>query len=413
MHVGSVMVFQPPDDGFDYDRLVPLVSARIAFVPRYRQRVREIPGRLANPVWVDDEDFDVTYHVRRSALPRPGTDEQLQEFVARIQPRPLDRDRPLWEVYLVEGLEPTAGSRSSPRPTRPWSTASTPSTSARSSSTVDPEPRSCLTDTWRPSPEPSDVELLAGAIIDAVRRPERGHRHRPRRARRRPGRRRAGAAAGRASSRRRWPARRPGRRPPARSTSTSASARRFAMVGHRPRGLPQGPHPARRAGARRRRDRQRRRARHGRRGPAHLAADPRRAGAPRHDGARDGARERPRRRRRTATLGNRVRPASSTCRSASRGPSCGCTRSPSRCAQQRRPARRSAPRPWSGSPGSPRRRCTRSAPGWPARCRGGCSTSSSPTCPARSTRCTPADARMLATYPVMPLAKGQALSASG
>src|SRR6478609_1295289 len=104
MHVGSVMVFQPPDEGFDYDRLVRLVSTRIAYVPRYRQRVREVPGHLANPVWVDDEDFDVTYHVRRSALPRPGSDEQLEEFVARIQPRPLDRNRPLWEVYLVEGV---------------------------------------------------------------------------------------------------------------------------------------------------------------------------------------------------------------------------------------------------------------------------------------------------------------------
>ena len=105
MHVGSVMVFEPPDDGFDYDRLVhPDLGphrVRAALPPADP----EVPGRLANPVWVDDEDFDVTYHVRRSALPRPGTDEQLQEFVARIQPRPLDRTRPLWEVYLVEGLE--------------------------------------------------------------------------------------------------------------------------------------------------------------------------------------------------------------------------------------------------------------------------------------------------------------------
>ena len=81
-----------------------LISARIAFVPRYRQRIRWVPGRLANPVWVDDEDFDVTYHVRRSALPRPGTDAQLAELVARVQSRPLDRSRPLWEMYLVEGL---------------------------------------------------------------------------------------------------------------------------------------------------------------------------------------------------------------------------------------------------------------------------------------------------------------------
>ena len=73
-------------------------------MPRYRQRIRWVPGRLANPVWVDDEDFDITYHVRRSALPRPGTDAQLRELVARVQSRPLDRTRPLWEMYLVEGL---------------------------------------------------------------------------------------------------------------------------------------------------------------------------------------------------------------------------------------------------------------------------------------------------------------------
>ncbi len=104
MHVGAVTVFEEPKGGFDHDRLVDLISARIAFVPRYRQRVRWVPGRLANPVWVDDEHFDVNYHVRRSALPRPGNDAQLAELVARVQSRPLDRSRPLWEMYLVEGL---------------------------------------------------------------------------------------------------------------------------------------------------------------------------------------------------------------------------------------------------------------------------------------------------------------------
>ena len=63
-----------------------------------------MPGRLANPVWVDDESFDMSYHVRRAGLPRPGTDRQLQDFVARV-PRKLDRTRPLWEVYYVEGLQ--------------------------------------------------------------------------------------------------------------------------------------------------------------------------------------------------------------------------------------------------------------------------------------------------------------------
>jgi diacylglycerol O-acyltransferase len=105
MHVGEMLIFQAPDSGFDYDRLVTLIRRRIAFVPRYRQRVRWVPGRLANPVWVDDQDFDVAFHVRRSALPSPGTEGQLRELAARIMSRPLDRTRPLWEVYLVEGLE--------------------------------------------------------------------------------------------------------------------------------------------------------------------------------------------------------------------------------------------------------------------------------------------------------------------
>ena len=66
--------------------------------------MRGVPGNLANPVWVDDPHFDLAYHVRRSALPRPGSLEQLRELVARIVSRPLDRNRPLWEVYFVEGL---------------------------------------------------------------------------------------------------------------------------------------------------------------------------------------------------------------------------------------------------------------------------------------------------------------------
>ncbi|WP_281388765.1 wax ester/triacylglycerol synthase domain-containing protein [Kribbella qitaiheensis] len=96
MHVGTVDIFEPPvhgDDGFDYESLVALIRDRIAFVPRYRQRIQQIPGRFAGPIWVDDEDFDITFHVRRSALPRPGTHAQLLELVARIMSRRLDRAR--------------------------------------------------------------------------------------------------------------------------------------------------------------------------------------------------------------------------------------------------------------------------------------------------------------------------------
>ena len=170
MHVGSVMVFQPRERVFDYVSLVSLISKRISVVPRYRQWVREVPGRLANPVWVDDEDFDVTYHVRRSALPRPGSDEQLEEFVARIQSRRLDRRRPLWEVYLIEGL---AGGRFAIVTKAHQALVDGINAIDIGHVIVDgsPDGAGTVIDTWRPDREPSDVELIASALVDAVRRP--------------------------------------------------------------------------------------------------------------------------------------------------------------------------------------------------------------------------------------------------
>ncbi|SFO93192.1 Diacylglycerol O-acyltransferase [Geodermatophilus dictyosporus] len=102
LHVAGVLVLEPVAGGLD--ALADLVEARLPLVPRYRQRIVQVPGRLANPVWADDPDFDVAYHVRRSAVPRPGTQQQLLDLVSRVTSRPLDRNRPLWEVYLVEGL---------------------------------------------------------------------------------------------------------------------------------------------------------------------------------------------------------------------------------------------------------------------------------------------------------------------
>src|SRR5919107_2515838 len=103
MHVGGVLILDAPPGGLD--ALAALVEARLSLVPRYRQRVVEVPGHLANPVWVDDPEFELDYHVRRSGLPRPGTESQLLELVSRLMARPLDLHRPLWEAYLVEGVE--------------------------------------------------------------------------------------------------------------------------------------------------------------------------------------------------------------------------------------------------------------------------------------------------------------------
>lgn len=106
MHVGSVMLFEPPAEGVvDHDGFVEVVGDRIAGHGRYRQRIRQVPAGLDNPVWVDDEHFDLTYHVRRAGTPAPGGRRELEDFVARIMARPLDRDRPLWEAYFVEGLQ--------------------------------------------------------------------------------------------------------------------------------------------------------------------------------------------------------------------------------------------------------------------------------------------------------------------
>ena len=171
MHVGSVMVFQPPREGFDYDQLVRIIESRIGAIPRFRQKVRDVPGRIANPVWVDDEAFDMGYHVRRAGLPRPGSDRQLQDFVARVQPRKLDRTRPLWEVYLVEGLH---DGRFAIVTKTHHALIDGVNALDIAHVIVDSVKGGDLDEAvlpWEPSRPPSTVELVAGAVVDAVRRP--------------------------------------------------------------------------------------------------------------------------------------------------------------------------------------------------------------------------------------------------
>ncbi|HET6654103.1 MAG TPA: wax ester/triacylglycerol synthase family O-acyltransferase [Nocardioides sp.] len=170
MHNATLEVFEPPADGFDYDRLVGLIADRIAFVPRYRQRIRTVPGRLASPVWVDDEDFDLTYHVRRSAVPRPGSMDQLRELTARIVSRQLDRNRPLWEVYLIEGLDHGRFAILSKSHQVLVDGVSTVDL-GQVILDVDPAPRDTVQDDWRPQPEPSTTTLVAGALGDTLRDP--------------------------------------------------------------------------------------------------------------------------------------------------------------------------------------------------------------------------------------------------
>jgi diacylglycerol O-acyltransferase / wax synthase len=171
MHVGGVMTFARPETGeFDFDGFVALIGRRLGLVPRYRQKVREVPGYLGLPVWVDDPDFDLDHHVRRSALPAPGSDEQLRALVGRLLGRRLDRSRPLWEIYLVEGL---SGGRFAVITKTHHAMVDGLASMDVGALLLDatPEPRETAADGWCPEPEPSALDLAADAVRDAIRRP--------------------------------------------------------------------------------------------------------------------------------------------------------------------------------------------------------------------------------------------------
>jgi len=109
MHIASTQIFEAeplrgPDGSIDVDRITDYVHSRLDRIPRYRQRIRRTPLER-HPIWVDDADFNINYHVRHSALPHPGGERQLKRLVGRIFSQRLDRDKPLWELWVVEGLE--------------------------------------------------------------------------------------------------------------------------------------------------------------------------------------------------------------------------------------------------------------------------------------------------------------------
>jgi len=101
MHIGSVGIFEGPAP--TYSAVRALVASKLQFVPRYRQRVREAPVSIGRPLWIDDARFDLDYHLRHTAIPT-NDPRGLEELVARVMARPLDRHRPLWEMWVVEGL---------------------------------------------------------------------------------------------------------------------------------------------------------------------------------------------------------------------------------------------------------------------------------------------------------------------
>jgi diacylglycerol O-acyltransferase / wax synthase len=107
-HVGGLAILDPstrPDGKLDVDDVQEMISERLSLLPPFRWRLKTVPLGLDYPYWIDDPNFDLDYHVRELAIPPPATDEKLAEQVARIFERPLDRARPLWELYLIHGLD--------------------------------------------------------------------------------------------------------------------------------------------------------------------------------------------------------------------------------------------------------------------------------------------------------------------
>jgi WS/DGAT/MGAT family acyltransferase len=182
MHIGGVLVFGGPPPAFG--DFLDHIRGRLHLVPRYRQKLATPPFETGRPLWVDDPSFNLEFHVRQTALPSPGTEEQLLQLAARVASQQLDRTKPLWELWLVEGLEPAEAGGDE----RFALISKTHHSLVDGISGVDlatvlfdvtPDPASPPADLqpWRPQPEPSPAELVIdgirfaiGTAVDAVGR---------------------------------------------------------------------------------------------------------------------------------------------------------------------------------------------------------------------------------------------------
>jgi diacylglycerol O-acyltransferase / wax synthase len=175
MHIGGVCVFEGPPP--NYDEFLNHVEARLHLVPRYRQKLAYPPLQSGRPVWIDDPRLNLEYHVRHSSLPAPGSDEQLELLVGRIFSQQLDRSKPLWEMWLVQGLEDNRFALISKT-----HHAVVDGISGVDLATVlfdtNPVPvgMSSPVRPWEPKPEPSEIDLLVNSIQGVPKLPLRAAR---------------------------------------------------------------------------------------------------------------------------------------------------------------------------------------------------------------------------------------------
>jgi WS/DGAT/MGAT family acyltransferase len=184
MHIGAVLIFEGPPPVFD--EFLDHIRSRLHLVPRYRQKLVTPPFETGRPLWADDSSFNLEYHVRHAALPPPGTEEQLFRLAARIASQQLDRAKPLWETWLVEGLEDSRFALiSKTHHALVDGVAGVDLATVLFDSERSPAAPAADLEPWQPSREPSPAELvlagargvtslatdLVGRAVSATRRP--------------------------------------------------------------------------------------------------------------------------------------------------------------------------------------------------------------------------------------------------
>jgi diacylglycerol O-acyltransferase / wax synthase len=170
MHVGAVLIFEGPPPA--YEDFLGHVESRLHLVPRFRQKLAFPPAETGRPFWVDDPNFNLRYHVRHTALPSPGSEEQLKNITGRLFSQALDRSKPLWEIWLVQGLEKNRFAL-----INKTHHALVDGVAGVDIATVlfdvKPVPEPSEPDDWVPSPAPSSSELAAQGLVELAGTPFR------------------------------------------------------------------------------------------------------------------------------------------------------------------------------------------------------------------------------------------------
>jgi diacylglycerol O-acyltransferase / wax synthase len=171
MHVGAIAIFEGPPPG--YDDFIEGLESRLHLVPRYRQKLAEPRFEMGRPFWVDDPRFNIDYHVRHTALPKPGTLDQLRHLAGRVFSQRLDRSKPLWELWLVQGLEGSFALISKTHHSMIDGIAGVDIASVLFDLSPVPPEVDPPEEPWTPRPEPSQSELIAEGVKSIVRTPVR------------------------------------------------------------------------------------------------------------------------------------------------------------------------------------------------------------------------------------------------